>query len=61
MSNELINYLVNYAIKGLIVLCFFGFRSIRRRNIESSGAIGGQKLILLIFFFQFTIKVLKHL
>ena len=45
MSNELLNYLVNYAIKGLIVLCFFGFRSIRRRNIESSGAIGGQNIV----------------
>ena len=45
MSSYLINYLVNYAIKGLIVLCFFGFRSIRRRNIESSGAIGGQNIV----------------
>ena len=37
--------MVNYATKGLIVLCFFGFRSIRRRNIESSGAIGGQNIV----------------
>ena len=44
MSSYLINYLVNYAIKGLIVLCFFGFRSIRGSEAPSTKEANLEKM-----------------